>query len=145
MFLRLKTPTRALHGSHIKPVDLAGLTTGVVALAGMFNNAVDCFEYIQFGRYFVKDLRVNLLKLDNAGLRLSRWGESMGLSRDLEGAQALSAEDARRAGKRLGQTSELFANAEGGVSAKFKNRTNAEPLEYDAGVESDSVITSLRH
>jgi hypothetical protein len=49
-----------------------GLTVGVIALAGLFNNAVDSFEYIQLRRNFGEDFQTSLLKLDNARLRLSR-------------------------------------------------------------------------
>jgi hypothetical protein len=30
--------------------ELAGLAVGLLALVGLFNNAVDCFSYIQAGR-----------------------------------------------------------------------------------------------
>ncbi|OCK96967.1 uncharacterized protein K441DRAFT_549827 [Cenococcum geophilum 1.58] len=66
----------------------AGLTAGILGLAGLFNNAVDCFEYVQLGREFGRDYQTNLLKLDDARLRLSRWGQSMGLSGELEDLQA---------------------------------------------------------
>jgi hypothetical protein len=35
-------------------MEVGGLTVGVLALAGLFNNAVDCFEYVQLGRNFGK-------------------------------------------------------------------------------------------
>jgi len=66
----------------------AGLTAGILGLAGLFNNAVDCFEYVQLGREFGRDYQTNLLKLDDARLRLSRWGQSMELSGELEDLQA---------------------------------------------------------
>jgi len=61
-------------------MEAAGLTVGVVALAGLFNNAVDCFDYVQAGRSFGKNSQICLTKLSNAQLRVSRWGESVGLS-----------------------------------------------------------------
>ena len=67
----------------------AGLTVGVLALAGLFNNTVDCFEYVQIGRCFGQSYQTSLLKLDNAKLRLSRWGQSIGLSGELGGVQSL--------------------------------------------------------
>ena len=56
-------------------MDPASLATGVLALAGLFNNAVECFEFIQLGRNFGGDFQTSLLKLDDVRLRLSRWGE----------------------------------------------------------------------
>jgi hypothetical protein len=32
-----------------------GLAVGIIALAGLFNDAVDCFEYVQLGRNFGKN------------------------------------------------------------------------------------------
>jgi hypothetical protein len=103
-----------------------GLTVGVIALAGLFNNAVDSFEYIQLGRNFGKDFQTSLLKLDNARLRLSRWGQSIGLSGDLRDVQSLqqrlgSTNDIGKAEEILGHILELFADAEG-VSTKLKER-----------------------
>ncbi|MCJ1227993.1 hypothetical protein MMC12_004652 [Toensbergia leucococca] len=100
-----------------------GLTVGIVALAGLFNNAVDCFEYVQLGRNFGTNFQTSLLKLDNARLRLSRWGQSVGLSGGLEDVQSLQqifgSTDIDKADGILGQVLELFADAEG-VSTKIK-------------------------
>ncbi|KAJ9644105.1 hypothetical protein H2199_003973 [Coniosporium tulheliwenetii] len=128
----------------------ASLATGIIALAGLFNNAVDCFEYVQLGRKFGKDFQTSLLKLDNARLRLSRWGQSIGLSGDLQDVQTLnqtlvSAENVKKADERLSQILELFADAEG-VSAKFKSRTkpdDATLLEQGTGAGLDPVAASL--
>lgn len=102
----------------------AGLAVGVVALAGLFNNAVDCFEYVQLGRSFGTNFQTSLLKLDNARLRLSRWGAAVGLSGDLGDARSLQGatvnkEDISIAERTLGQILKLFADAEG-ISAKYK-------------------------
>jgi Prion-inhibition and propagation len=104
----------------------AGLTVGVVALAGLFNNAVDCFEYIQLGRNFGKDFQTSLLKLDNARLRLSRWGEAARLNGDVADVQsleltALSPEDIPKAEGLLGHILDLFTDAEK-VSGNFKSQ-----------------------
>ena len=79
-----------------------GLTVCVLGLAGLFNNAVDCFKYVQIGRCFGQSYRTSLLKLDNTKLRLSRWGQSIGLSGEVGGVQSLpqilgSAQDMNRA------------------------------------------------
>jgi len=107
----------------------AGLAVGVIALAGMFNNAVDCFEFVQLGRNIGKDFQTDLLKLDNARLRLSRWGKAAGLSGQVANAQSListmlSTEDIPKAEKLLGQVVELFEDAER-VSRKFKSQAAA--------------------
>lgn len=57
----------------------AGLVVGIVALAGFFSNTVECFDFVQLGRTFGKDFQTSQLKLDNARLRLSRWGKAFHL------------------------------------------------------------------
>lgn len=69
--------------------EAAGLTSGVVALAGLFDNTVECFEFVQLGRNFGKNFQTSQLKLDNARLRLSRWGKSWGLSDNIQDTQSL--------------------------------------------------------
>jgi hypothetical protein len=110
-------------------MEAAGLATGVIALAGLFNNAVDCFEYVQLGRNFGSSFQTSVLKLDDARLRLSRWGESVGLSGDLKDGLALqqtlaSAQDVEKARDRLGQILHLFINAQH-VSSGFKPGSGA--------------------
>ena len=67
----------------------AGLNVGVLGLTGLFNNAVDYFEYIQIGRYFGRSYQTSLLELGNAKLRLLQWGQSFGLSSEVGGMQFL--------------------------------------------------------
>lgn len=52
------------------------LATGIVALAGLFNNAIDCFEYVQLGRNFGKNFQTSLLKLDSASFAAIAMGRS---------------------------------------------------------------------
>ena len=60
-----------------------------VALTRLFNNAIGCFEYIQLGRNFGSDFQTNLLKLDDAGLRLSQWGDAVRLNGEVANVQSL--------------------------------------------------------
>lgn len=114
-------------------MEAAGLATGVLALAGLFNNAVDCFEYVQLGRNFGSNFQTSVLKLDDARLRLSRWGESLGLSGDLKDGLPIqhtltSAQDVEKARDRLGQILHLFADAEH-VSSRFKPDFIDDPID----------------
>jgi Prion-inhibition and propagation len=52
--------------------EAAGLAVSVIALTGLFSNAVECFEVIQLGRNFGKNFQTNQPKLNSARLRLSR-------------------------------------------------------------------------
>lgn len=130
----------------------AGLTIGVVALAGLFNNAVECFEFVQLGRKFGKDFQTSQLKLDNARLRLSRWGKSLGLDDNIEHTVSLeerfeSDPTVKQAEALLGQILELFAEAEG-VSNKYKSRTTAEDsslVTCNPQTDLDPAMAELHH
>ncbi|KAL1634731.1 hypothetical protein SLS56_002133 [Neofusicoccum ribis] len=98
----------------------AGLAVGVVGTAALFNNAVECFEYIQLGRNFGKDFGTSQLKLDNARLRLSRWGEAI----QIYNAESLPPRETRQAGRNIGHILELFADAEG-ISKTFRGTATA--------------------
>ena len=59
-----------------------GIVAGGVGVAAAFTACVDCFEYIQFGRHFGRDYQTNLLSLDFARLRLTRWGQAVNIFED---------------------------------------------------------------
>ncbi|KAF3029617.1 hypothetical protein E8E12_000606 [Didymella heteroderae] len=130
--------------------ETAGLVVGVVALAGLFNNTVDCFEFVQLGRSFGKDFQTSQLKLDNARLRLSRWGKSLSLDEDVRATTSLqgrfgSEANVEHAEGLLGQMVELFAEAEG-VSNKYKSRMQPQdnsPAIYDPATDLDPAMATL--
>ena len=62
---------------------------GFIALGSLFNDAVDWFRYVQLGRNCSRGSRTSVLQLDDARLRLSRWGQSVGLSGNLYDTEAL--------------------------------------------------------
>lgn len=110
--------------------ETAGLVVGVVALAGLFNNTVDCFEFVQLGRTFGKDFQTSQLKLDSTRLRLSRWGKSLSLGEDVRDTASLqgrfgSQSAVKHAEELLGQVIELFAEAEG-VSKRYGDRVQSD-------------------
>jgi Prion-inhibition and propagation len=51
-------------------------------LAGAFMDGVECFDNVQLGRKFGPDYENSQFKLDLVKLRLSRWGESVGINSD---------------------------------------------------------------
>jgi Skp family chaperone for outer membrane proteins len=133
-----------------KMAEAAGLVVGVVALAGLFNNTVECFEFVQLGRTFGKSFQISQLKLDNARLRLSRWGKSLDLDDDVRDTVSLqghfgSVANVKHAEALLGQIVELFAEAEG-VSNKYKSRTEPQDsslVVYDPQTDLDPAMAKL--
>lgn len=55
--------------------------SGVVSLAGYFNNAVDNINYVQIYRNFDKDFGHDMIQLEILAMQLSRWGSSIGLNK----------------------------------------------------------------
>jgi len=63
--------------------EVFGVVAGALSVAALFNNCVDCFEYIQLGRHFGSDFERCQLKLDILKIRLSRWGQAVAINDDL--------------------------------------------------------------
>jgi small-conductance mechanosensitive channel len=126
----------------------AGLAVGVFAIAGLFNNAVDCFEFVQLGRNFETDFTTCILKLDDTKLQLSRWGQAVGLSGDLRNTERLNRifgveKTANLVAERLRHILRLFTDAEN-ISHEFQSdkRSNRNTLQSCDGL--DPAIRSLR-
>jgi hypothetical protein len=58
----------------------ASLALSIVGVATTFDTVIKCLDYIRIGKSFGRDFEGCLLKLDNARLRLSRWGLAVGLN-----------------------------------------------------------------
>jgi hypothetical protein len=48
-----------------------------MGIAAAFTACVDCFHYVQHSRHFGRDYQTELISLDCARLRLTRWGEAV--------------------------------------------------------------------
>jgi len=60
--------------------EAAGLALSIVGVATTFDTVIKCLDYVRIGKNFGRDFEGCLLKLDNARLRLSRWGLAVRLS-----------------------------------------------------------------
>ncbi|KAL5335584.1 prion-inhibition and propagation-domain-containing protein [Aspergillus crustosus] len=113
----------------------------------LFNNAVQSFEYIQMGANFGTSFQTSLLKLDVVRLRLTRWGQSVGLANVNDGdtkqlrMTKVASEDREQVQDLLGQILELFAEAE--AASKRLRRRNPTVLALDPAEELDSVSAAL--
>ncbi|OXV08794.1 hypothetical protein Egran_03440 [Elaphomyces granulatus] len=113
----------------------------------VFNDAVQCFGYVQMGPNFGKSFQTCLLKLDVVRLRLTRWGQSVGLAK-VDDAKYLqitkvAPEDREQVEDLLSQILELFADAEK-VSKRFQKRSgNSAATALDPAKELDSISALL--
>jgi hypothetical protein len=129
---------------------VASLVPAVLVLAGLFNNAVECFELVQLGRAFENNFQTSQLKLDIARLRLSRWGKSLGLDDNVQNRVSLegpfsSVSNIQLAEKALGQIIELFADTER-ISIKYESATNPQDgslAVYNPQIDLDPAIANL--
>ncbi|KAK9422069.1 putative Prion-inhibition and propagation-domain-containing protein [Seiridium unicorne] len=62
--------------------EIFGTVAGALSVSALFNNCVDCFEYIELGRHFARDYERYQLKVDVARTRLSRWGQAVAINDD---------------------------------------------------------------
>lgn len=124
-------------------METSGLIVGVFGLASLFNNVIDCFEYVHIGRLFGSSFELYLLKLDNAQLRLSRWGDALGLSGGaVDDATALpsnvwSETDKSKAEQNLGQILEQFNEAMK-ISAQYK--IGKEPESENLSIQDEGIL-----
>lgn len=72
--------------------EIFGTAAAALSVAGLFNNCVDCFEYVQMGRQFGRDYERCQLKVDIAQARLSLWGKAAGINKDARFASASPAD-----------------------------------------------------
>lgn len=63
-------------------VEPVSLTIGVVALASLFTTCLDCFEMIELGRHFSRDVEILMTKLESQRLIFAIWGNAVGLDHD---------------------------------------------------------------
>jgi hypothetical protein len=62
--------------------DVFSTVAGALSVAALFNNCVDCFEYVQLARHFGRDYERCQLKVDIVRTRLSRWGMAVAVNED---------------------------------------------------------------
>jgi hypothetical protein len=74
-------------------MEVAGLTLGVVSLAGLFNTCIEAFSYLKAAQALERDLEILLVKLDIQKARLLSWGNSVGIVRALDDGRSAILED----------------------------------------------------
>lgn len=119
-----------------------GLAVGVAGLAGLFSNVIQCFEYVHIGKNFGGDFETSLLQLDTAQLKLSRWGDAVGLSggrikHKIALPSWIKDEERKSAEKLLGQILYIFEKAQK-EAAKFKDgKQDEDPSLAEFDEEKD--------
>ena len=111
----------------------------------VLNGVVRLFGSVQMGEGFSQSFQTSLLKVDVIRLRLTRWGQSVGLA-DLSDHQSLSQaklspEDIPKVEELLNGIMDQFSDAE--VYAKRFKRKNPKTSTLDPEKELDNVSAAL--
>lgn len=118
-------------------MDPVSLAFSVASLGPLLQTALDCFQYVELGKSFGTNFQTCLLQLDNTQLRLSRWGQAVGIGAEPNGVLSLdqatiSSEDKKRAEVLLGQIAVIFKDAERAsrkLQAKGDGVNDSVPME----------------
>src|SRR5438046_8489859 len=101
------------------------IAAGAIGIAAAFTACVDCFGYVQLGRHFGRDFQTDLLALNCARLRLTRWGQAVNIYEDPNlGRPDAKPAEIQTAKDTLLQILVLFANTEK-ISKKYKLNAKA--------------------
>ncbi|KAF2195815.1 small s protein [Zopfia rhizophila CBS 207.26] len=96
-----------------------GIAAGAISITVAFTACVDCFGYVQLGRHFGRDFQTDLLALDCARLRLTRWGQAVNIYDDPKlGRPDATPSEIQTAKDTLHQILVLFADTER-ISKKY--------------------------
>lgn len=102
-----------------------GIVAGAVGISAAFTACVDCFGYIQLGRHFGRDFETDQLSLDCARLRLTRWGQAVGIYDDPKlGKPEATAAEIQTAKNTMLQILVLFADS-GVISKEYQLNAKA--------------------
>lgn len=123
-----------------------GIAAGAVGIAAAFTACVDCFGYVQHGRHFGRDYQTELISLDCARLRLTRWGQSVNIHEDPKlGRPDASLAEVQTAKNALHQILVLFENTQN-ISRTFMLDSKAgDDLTLLEPSDLDPVVFGLRN
>jgi ElaB/YqjD/DUF883 family membrane-anchored ribosome-binding protein len=124
--------------------DPFGIVAGTVGIAAAFAACVDCFEYIQLGRHFGRDYQTDILSLNCARLRLTRWGQAVNIFEDAKlGRPDATSAEIQTVKDVLFQILVLFADT-GKISKRYKlNAQSGDDISTLSTNDIDPAILSL--
>ncbi|KAI4931726.1 hypothetical protein J4E85_004322 [Alternaria conjuncta] len=106
--------------------EAAGLTLGALGIAALFNNALECFQYVRVAKDFGQDFETYQIRLHLSEIRLSHWGSVVGITdKDAETPLQCSQGEQDVAQRTLEHIIKLFQVTE--EKAKNLERRSSEP------------------
>lgn len=121
------------------------LSVSVVALATIFDSALNCFKHVKVAKSFGSDYQTYILRLQNLRLRLSRWGETVGLGRkptviEQSAAGALPDSQLKQAEEVVGHIIRLFSDGRELADKYAGNAGDLVVIDEDAQGLGDTAI-----
>ncbi|KAK4220482.1 prion-inhibition and propagation, helo domain-containing protein, partial [Podospora fimiseda] len=120
-----------------------GIVAGAMGVAGLFNNCVDCFEYIKFGRNFGQDFERCQLKLDITKLHLSRWGEAVKINDDPRFCSSMPADKSVQLAQSIIEDIMLLFESARKKSKRYELGTNQQHLAIFEDMDMQPVGRAL--
>jgi ubiquitin-conjugating enzyme E2 D/E len=117
--------------------DPLSATAAVLGLPGIFMSCVQCFELIQSGRNFERDLLVLTTKFSNQQLRFTKWGEACGFGSPSGYNRGLDEPELKPHIERTFHSIKLLLDSGVSVSKTYEEHT----LKYEAFVAPQTVPT----
>jgi hypothetical protein len=113
-------------------MEIAGMSISIVALVGLFKNAITCFTRVRMAKTYGSDLEFLMVRFQVLHLRLTQWGEAAGLDK--------SSEDDKAPNTNL-HTSDLALTIK--ALEQIKNRFNdASTFLQDINIGEDVVAST---
>jgi hypothetical protein len=116
-----------------------------VGIAAAFAACVDCFCYVQHGGHFGGDYQTELISLDCARLRLTRWGHAVNIHEDLKlGRPDASASEVLAAKNALHQILVLFEHSQN-ISRTYMDSNTGDDLTLLEPSVLEPAVFGLRN
>ncbi|KAI8673249.1 hypothetical protein NCS55_00644100 [Fusarium keratoplasticum] len=125
--------------------EIFGAVSGAISIAALFNDCVDCFEYIQLARHFGKDYSRCQLRLDVAKWRLDRWGAALDINNDPRFRSGAPADESVRHARDI--LREIVGSIEGAykVSRRYEQSTPEQDWVALTHTDLDPASQRLRN
>ena len=120
--------------------EIFGAVAGAISITALFNECIDCFDYVQIARNFGQDFSRFQLRLDVARCRLSRWGAAVNVNSNSrfmnsdESTVVLTQEILQ----------EIVARFEAAQKVSRRYKAKAEDASMEICTETDLSSTSQR-
>ncbi len=123
-----------------------GIAAGAIGIAAAFTACVDCFGYVQHSRHFGRDYQTELISLDCARLRLTRWGQAVNVHDDPKlGRPDASLSEVQTVKNALHQILVLFAHTEKIWKTYSLDNNTSDDLALLAPSDLDPAVFGLRN